>query len=102
MNPNIVKTALDSIVYAEYDKKGKPEIAMASDPLIFVQDSTSKAAEIVEVFKGVGFFDQRQEEQDVPSDTPRVGNTKTFSVLNYAKSVDISKNLFDKLCFRLC
>ena len=96
MNPSVVKTALDSICYTEYDKKMKPEIASASDSLIFNQLSTSKAAEIEEVFKGVGFFDSRQEEEDVASDTPRVGNQKTFSVVNYAKSVDITKNLFDR------
>jgi len=99
MNPNTVKTALDNVVMTEYDKASKPEIARAGDSLIFNQETTDRAAEIEEIFKGVGFFDTRAEEQDVPQDTPRVGNQITFSVVNYAKSVDITKNYIDDHMF---
>jgi hypothetical protein len=61
----------------------------------FVQDSTDRAAVIVDQFMGAGYFETRGETEDVKSGTARVGNQKTFSVTNFAKSIDISKNLMD-------
>lgn len=60
-----------------------------------MQDTADKAAVIIEQFQGPGYFAARGEQQDLDQATPRVGNQKTFSVLNFAKEVDISKNLFD-------
>lgn len=95
MNPNVVKTALDQVVMTEYDKDPGPQVSRATDSLVFNQDSVSNAAVISEVFKGVSFFDTRQEEEDVPSDTPRVGDQLTYSVTAFAKSVDITKHYLD-------
>lgn len=95
MNSNVVKTALDQVVFTEYNKDPGPNVATANDSMVFNQETWDRAAVISEVFKGVSFFDTRQEEEDVPSDTPRVGQQLTYSIVNYAKSVDITKNLFD-------
>lgn len=62
---------------------------------MFKQETTDRAAVITEQFQGTGYFENRTEVQDVPSGTARVGNQKTFSVTNWAKSTDISKNLMD-------
>ncbi|PJB52888.1 MAG: hypothetical protein CO099_10200 [Bdellovibrio sp. CG_4_9_14_3_um_filter_39_7] len=95
MNANVVKTALDSVVFTNYEQAPGPSVAGASDPVIFVQDSTDRAAVIEEAYKGVGFFAETLEEQDIPSDTPRVAQQKTFSVIDYWKSVDIPKRFLD-------
>jgi len=63
--------------------------------LCFKQDSTDKAAEQEEVFKGVSLWNQRSEEQDVQGDSPRITNKQTFNVIEFAKSVDIPKVFFD-------
>ena len=96
---DVVKTTLDGVVYQEFDAEPGPQIASATDTLVFQQGNATNAAKILEVYKGVGLWGTRAEEQDVPQSSPRVGDKKTFSVLNYANSVDISKNFFDDEMF---
>jgi|14BtaG_2_1085337.scaffolds.fasta_scaffold00937_11 hypothetical protein len=95
VSTNTVKTALDEVFMQSYDGDQAPEEARASDSVIFQQESSDKSAEIMEVFAGVGKWETRAELQDVPSDNPSVDDQKTFTISNYAKSVDISKNFFD-------
>ena len=95
LNPNVVKTALDDVFKQEFDGKMHPGWVDAQSPLIFKQDSTDKAAEIQEVFKGTGLWSERAEEQDVAQADPRIANQITFNVANYAQSIDIPKNFFD-------
>lgn len=94
-SPNVVKTALDDVYYQEYNQESHPQYASAETPAVFNQDTADNAAVIMELFKGVGAWEQRSEEQEVPQGSPRVTNQKTFSVLNFSKSIDISKNFFD-------
>jgi len=92
---NAVKTALDLVFMAEFNGQSAPGHATAEDASVFNQDSIDRAAVITEQFQGPGYFDERSELGDVASATLRVGNSKTFTVTNWAKSVDISKNFFD-------
>lgn len=93
--PSVVKTAIDLVFDAEYGYASLPGLATAETAGVFMQDTTDRAAVIVEQYMGPGYFEQRNELQDVPAGQSKVGNQKTFRVLNYAKSIDISKNLMD-------
>src|SRR3990167_3654388 len=95
LSPNVVKTALDDVFYQEHDAESHPYYATAQTPSIFHQETADSGAVIWEAFKGVGLWSTRSEEQDVQQDTPLIGNQKTFTVTNFAKSVDIPKNFFD-------
>lgn len=95
LNPSVVKAVLDDVFYPEFEYKQQPGWVGATSPLLFKQVTTDRAAEIEEVFKGVGLFDSYAEEADVPSEASRITNQKTFSVLTYGKSMDIPKNFFD-------
>lgn len=95
INPNVVKTALDDVFFQEFDGTGHPGHASAMDSYVFQQDSVDSAADIQEIFKGVGYWEVRQEEQDVSSGTPQAGNKITHSVTNFDRGVDIPKNMFD-------
>jgi len=99
LNPDVVKTALDAVVFQNYDVPQGPDVATALSPEIFRQSTLDRQAVILEVFKGVGLFEERAEEQDVPQDTPRIGDKITFTVINYSKEVEISKNFFDDSMF---
>lgn len=92
---NVVKTALDLVFNGEFGLSILPGIATVDSGEVFKQETTDRAAVITEQFMGTGYFENRTEVQDVPSGTARVGNQKTFSVTNWAKSTDISKNLMD-------
>lgn len=93
--PDVVKTAIDLVFNAEFGLEQLPGYSTAEDSSIFKQSTIDRQAIITEQFMGSGYFDARAEQQDVQSGTARVGNQKTFSVLNYSKSIDISKNLMD-------
>ncbi len=95
LNPNLIKTRLDEVFMQEFQFENKPGLATTATSDIFKQNTIDRGAVIMETFKGVGYWDERAEEEDVASGTPRSTNLITFSVLNFAKSVDISKNLFD-------
>lgn len=91
LNPNAIKTALDEVFVPGYTGEQHPGHATAETSAIFHQDSTDRSAVIGELFKGVGYWQPKQEEQDVTSLSPRIGNQKTFTVSEYAGSVDVPR-----------
>jgi hypothetical protein len=95
LSPNAVKTALDDIWEQEYTGQQHPNHADATTPDVFRQENATNSAVIMEVFKGVGAWSTRAEEQDIPEGNPRIANQKTFTVTNYSNAVPISKNFFD-------
>lgn len=95
LNPNVVKTALDKVFFQEFSLFAGPGEATVETPAIFKQDSMDSSAVIEEVFKGVGLWTEKGQEQDVASATPRVSNQITFTAVTFAKSVDIPKEFFD-------
>jgi hypothetical protein len=95
LNPNVVKTSLDDVFYPEFDVEVGPGVATAESGAVFKQDSADSSAVILEVFKGTGLWTNKPEEQDVPQATPRITNQITFTVTEFAQSVDIPKNFFD-------
>lgn len=95
LNPDVVKTALDDVFKQEMEYGSGPGHANATTEAIFKQDTVDNSAVILEVFKGAGYWTSRTEEQDVSAATPRIGNKITFSVTEYAQSIDIPKIFFD-------
>lgn len=86
---------MDKVFDASFSFQAQPGTVTAASPEVFQQLSSNKKAETWEDFKGVGLWEERAEEQDVPEGNPRVDNQKTFTNLNFSKAVDISKNFFD-------
>lgn len=95
LNPNVVKTALDDVFYQEFDGTQHPNYVDATSPDIFIQDTIDRAAVVEEVFGGTGLWGERKEEENVAQAFPKIGNKITFTVANFAQSVDIPKNFFD-------
>jgi len=95
MNPDVVKTELDDVFFQEFDGDMMPGHANASTSAVFQQDVATNSAVQWENFKGVGQWEDRAEQEDVPEGDPRVDDKKTFNVTNFSKSVDIPKNFFD-------
>lgn len=95
MSTNVVKTALDGVVYQEFDAMQSPDYGSVRDGMIFQQTPATNAAKILEVFQGLGLFGERAESANVAEDSSRVGDQIVFSMLNFDKAVRISKNFFD-------
>ena len=92
----IVQTELDSVFYQNFDyDTNYPSIATARTAEVFKPLNTEHAAYIEEVFAGSGLFDAIGETSTVPLSTPKVANKLTTYIKDYAKGIEISKNLFD-------
>lgn len=94
-NPNVVKTALDDVFFQEFNGRLNPGYVDATSDIVFKQDTVDNAAVIQEVFKGTGLWAEKPEEADVAQATPRVDNQITFNVVEFAQSVDVTRNFFD-------
>ena len=95
LNPEVVKVDLDKVFYQEYNRENLMNYVTAESASIFNQSTADNAAVQIETFSGVGYWQNRAEEQDVHSSNPRVANKATYSVLAYADSVDIPKHFYD-------
>lgn len=93
--PQAVYTYLDLVFNSELQYQQMPGMASAENGMIFMQSDTDRQRVVTEQFMGTGYWQPRTEQQDVHQSTARVGNEKSFPVLNFADSVDIGKHLFD-------
>jgi hypothetical protein len=92
----IVRTELDEVFYQEFNyEDGNPVMTNCKNALIFKQETTDKAFDIEEVYKGVNLFPIITETQTVPTSTPKVANKITTQIKDFAESVELSKDLFD-------
>lgn len=95
-NTSIVRTALDTVFFQEfsYDME-EPGIATANTGELFKVVNTEHQAYIGQVNKPVGLFTLIGETQAVPTGVPKVANTYTIVVGDYAQRIVLSKDLFD-------
>lgn len=99
-NLAIVRTELDSVFYQEFNyEDSNPVMTTCKNSLIFRQETTDKAYDIEEIYKGVNLFPIITETQTVPTTTPKVANKITTAIKDFAESVELSKDLFDDNMF---
>lgn len=95
-NLAIVRTELDSVFFQEFNyQDSNPIMTNCMNPAIFRQESTDKAFDIEEVFRGTNLYPIITETQTVPTSTPKVANKITTAIKDFAESVELSKDLFD-------
>jgi hypothetical protein len=63
--------------------------------MIFRQETTDRAFDIEEIYRGTNLYPIISETQTVPTSTPKVANKITTQIKDFAESVELSKNLFD-------
>lgn len=95
MNPNVTKTALDKVFYQKYNRVPGPQFAFAGDEMVFQQDSTDRAAVIIENFKGVGLWEDTAEQAEYKGDTPLVNDQITFTVAKFTKKFNITEEMIE-------
>ncbi len=95
-NLAIVRTELDSVFYQEFNyEDANPVMTNCKNAMIFRQETTDKAFDIEQVYRGVNLFPIISETQTVPTSTPKVANKITTQIKDFAESVELSKDLFD-------
>jgi hypothetical protein len=95
LSPSVVKTELDDVFYQEFERGMHPGYVDATSSLVFVQDISDSSAEILETFKGVSAWGEKDESGNIPEESARVDNQKTYSMITFAKGVELSKEFFD-------
>lgn len=95
-NLAIVRTELDSVFFQEFSyEDANPVMTNCKNPLLFKQETTDKAFDIEEIYKGVNLAPIITESQTVPTSTPKVANKITTQIKDFGQSVELSKDLFD-------
>lgn len=95
LNPNVVKTALDELFFAEYNFPEHPGYASAEDSSCFMQMDSNKASEVTEEIKSSGYWASRSELAVPDEATPQSVYQQTFTNSALAKGVTISKHFMD-------
>lgn len=92
----IIRTELDSVFFQNFDDNmAMPGRASAQTAELFKPVTITNGAYIYAINKGVGMFDAVSELGAVPQDVPRVANKATVYPVTYAKTIVLSKQLFD-------
>jgi len=95
MSPDLVKTELDRLFLSKFNLKVGPNMADVDQSDIFIQDKTKLGAVKTELMADSGMWDERTELEDVDEGQIKNDSSRLFTVVNWAKSLMISKNLFD-------
>lgn len=95
LNANVTKTALDKVFMQRYAPTPAPQLATANSELTFQQDTTDRAAVIMEVLKGVGVWEETPEQAEYKGDTPMVNDQITFSVAKLTKKFHITEEMVE-------
>jgi len=93
--PSAVKTAIDDVVYAEYDREDEPQEVLATNGIFFKQLSSSQGAEIFEEYSGVGGFTTHDEREDIDEASVYLANQTTYTHNNYKRALPISVEFFE-------
>jgi len=95
LNPNVTKTALDKVFYQKFAQKPGPQFTSSADNDVFQQDTSDRAAVIMEVFKGVGLWEDTAEQAEYKGDTPLVTDQITFTHSRYTKKFNITEEMME-------
>ncbi len=96
--PNLilVKTALDKLIADEKLKVASVGKALATDPVIFTQDTASNAAVVASVEGGGGYF-QKTTQDIAPTKDANISAAapKTVIIANFKQNLPISRTFMD-------
>ena len=91
--PNLilVKTALDKLVADERKKEAVAGKALATDPVIFTQETADNAAKVASVEGGGGYFQKTTQDIDPTKDANvSAASPKTVLIANFKQNLPIS------------
>jgi hypothetical protein len=83
------------VFFKNFTPERRPDFGSVLDGLIFNQETSDRAAEIVEEMKDGGLWEERGEMQNVPTADSRTGNQVVYNIVEYAKGEDVPKRFFD-------
>lgn len=94
-SPNVVKTALDEVLFGEYEAAVAAGTGHASTADLFKISGIENQAAIEEEFAGPGKWLTREELGDVEEDEILTGNNTTHSVTEWNKDLPVPRTFYD-------
>lgn len=92
----LVKTALDKLIADELQKPASNGKALATDPVIFTQDTATNAAVVASVEGGGGYFQKTTQDIAATKDANISAATpKTVLIANFKQNLPISRTFMD-------
>ena len=95
LNSSVVKTELDMVFYQEWDKETTPGYGNIETEALFRQQSSDKAVEQRSVFIGTGYFEETNENQNIPAANSLIRDKVNYTMVKFSKGEEISKEFFD-------
>lgn len=94
-NPNLVKTAVDEVLYSAYDYPRQPGFAGAENALLFNQQTIDRGAVITMEYQPPGKFETEIEEEERKLATVRTANSTTRNVSKWTKTLKIPMEFYE-------
>ncbi len=102
LSPDACQTAIDSVLWENYQRSQQPGYLSAQDDWFFHQSSSALLAYIWDEDSNVGGFDEMSEQEEFADSDTFIGNTKTVKMQKWGKQVPVSMEAFkaDKVGLR--
>ncbi len=94
LSPDAIMTAIDAVMWEEYDRERQPSYLAASDDMFFHTSGIDMLKFVFDEDSNVGMFEETGEQTEIVRTDTRIGNQTTASVVKYMKSIPISWEAF--------
>lgn len=94
LSPDAVQTAIDGVMWEEYQREQQPQYLGAEDGMFFHSGGINTVSFIFDEDSNVGMFEETGEQGQIIRTNTRIGNQTTAKVVKYMKSIPISYEAF--------
>ena len=94
LSPDAVQTAIDAVMWEEYDRERQPSYLSANDGTFFKTSGIDTYKFIYDEDSNVGIFEETGEQTEIVRTDTKIGNQTTATVVKYMKSIPISWEAF--------
>ena len=94
LSPDAVQTAIDAVMWEEYDRERQPSYLSADNDMFFKSSGIDTLSFIYDEDSNVGMFEETGEQEEIRRTDTRIGNQTSAKVVKYMKSIPISWEAF--------
>ena len=94
LSPDAVQTAIDGVMWEEYDREAQPSYLSAQAEMFFKTSGIDTLKFVYDEDSNVGMFEETGEQEEIRRTDTRIGNQTTATVVKYMKSIPISWEAF--------
>ncbi len=95
LNPDVVKTSLDEVLYTEFEREQTPGFVGADNPIFFKQESIDRGAVQYAEYSATAEWSKHAEEQERQIQSVETANKTTVNVDTFKQTVTIPDEFFE-------